>query len=286
MKIGVSGISPGGFGRYGERALERMRSFGFAALDYNLSDTEAEIYKIPDGEARARLLRLRADCDAADIEICQTHGPWRWPPRDFTPEDRAERMASMKKSIAMTEILGVENWVVHPIMPFGVEDIGSGNEKATWDMNVEFMTELLGFAKEHNVTICLENMPMPDFSLGAPEAILRFVKEMNDESFRICLDVGHVTVYRNLNIYEETVRLGSYIRCLHVHDNKQERDLHLFPGFGRTDWTGFMRALSEIGYDGVFNLETAPPESLSDELFEKAVELEIGIARGLLGFRG
>ena len=286
MKIGVNGISAGAFGRYGDKALEKMRSFGFEALDYNLSDTESEIYKISEEEARARLLALKADCDAAGIEICQTHGPWRWPPRDFTPEDRAERMASMKKSIAMTAILGVKNWVVHPIMPFGIEDIDSGNEKATWDMNVEFMTELLGFAKEHNVTICLENMPMPDFSLGAPEAILRFVKEMNDESFRICLDVGHVTVYRNLNIYEETKRLGSYIRCLHVHDNKQERDLHLFPRFGRTDWEGFMKALSEIGYDGVFSLETAPPESLSDELFEKAAELEIGIVRELLGYRG
>ena len=47
-----------------------------------------------------------------------------------------------------------------------------------------------------------------------------------------------------------------------------------------------MKALSEIGYDGVFSLETAPPESLSDELFEKAAELEIGIVRELLGFRG
>ena len=64
----------------------------------------------------------------------------------------------MKKSIRAASILECKNWVIHPIMPFGVEDIDTGDAEKTWDMNVAFMKELLKTAKEYGVTICLENM--------------------------------------------------------------------------------------------------------------------------------
>ena len=112
----------------------------------------------------------------AGISIHQAHGPWRWPPRDLTAEDRAERMEKMKRSIYIAHLLGCPNWIVHPIMPFGIEDLDTENAAKTWEMNVEFMTELLKTAKEYDVTICLENMPMTKFSMATPEKILEFVR--------------------------------------------------------------------------------------------------------------
>jgi sugar phosphate isomerase/epimerase len=37
-----------------------------------------------------------------------------------------------------------------------------------------------------------------------------------------------------------------------------DRDFHLFPTKGIIDWPGFMKALQNIDFQGVFSLETAP----------------------------
>ena len=86
-------------------------------------------------------------------------------------EDRKERMEKMKKSIRYTAVLGCKYWVIHPIMPFGVCEKDTEDAQKTWDMNIEFMSELLKVAKEVGVTICFENMPMLQFSLAKPDKI-------------------------------------------------------------------------------------------------------------------
>lgn len=188
-------------------------------------------------------------------------------------------MEKMKKSIRLTSAIGCKYWVIHPIMPFGLEDNGTELAKNTWDMNIEFMTELVKTAKEYNVVICLENMPMLDFSLSTPEDILRFVRTIYDDNFKICLDTGHVSAFNNLNLADEVRRLGKEIKVMHIHDTKQSRDLHLMPYFGRTDWDDFAKALGEVGYEGVFSLETAPASRLPDYIYEPMCKLLFDIAK-------
>lgn len=262
--------------RWGDEKYDKLRRFGYDAVDLNISDTDKPIYNCTDEEFNRRLLKEKTLAEKAGVEINQIHGPWRWPARDFSEQDRAERMEKMKKSIYVASVFGCKNWVVHPIMPFGTEDIGSGNEQKTHDMNLEFMTELLDYAKSYDVTICLENMPMPKFSLGSPEQILNIVKEINDEHFKICLDSGHVSVYPNLSPGDEVRRLGNEIRVLHIHDNMFERDLHLMPYYGIIDWEDFSKALEDIGFDGVFSLESTVSDKLPDDVFE---QMYISLAR-------
>lgn len=175
----------------------------------------------------------------------------------------------MKKSIRATAVLGCKNWVIHPIMPYGVSDINTENVQKTWDMNIEFMSELLETAKEYDITICLENMPFLDFSLSKPADILRFVKTINDEHFKICLDTGHVSVFNKLSLGDSVRELDDEIRVLHVHDNKFSQDLHLIPYSGIIDWEDFAKALKEINFKGVFSLEAAPSAKLTTPLFEE-----------------
>lgn len=272
MRLGIESdsLNKGSYGRFGENVYKKLAALGYAASDFNSADTDTELYTLPFEEVEAILLKEKALAAEAGILIDQVHGPWRWPCRDFTEEDRAERMEKMKKSIRIAAVLGSENWVVHPIMPFGVEEAETPDAEKTWELNVVFMRELLEEAKKYGITICLENMPMLDFSLAKPEMILKLVEEINDPLFRICLDTGHVSVFDDLDLAEETRRLGKYIRVTHIHDNKQNRDLHLFPMFGRLDWPSFAKALKDIEYDGVFLLEVNPPKTLPDELFEEA----------------
>lgn len=96
------------------------------------------------------------------------------------------------------------------------------------------------------VTVCLENMPMQNFSLSKPEKILEFVRE---------------------------------IKVLHVHDNTGEKDTHQVPYTGIIDWEDFGRALQDINFDGVLSMETAPQADLADDEFEKRSREIAAIAR-------
>jgi len=210
---------------------------------------------------------------SAGLFVSQTHGPWRWPVDDATEESRAERLSKMKKAVKMTAMFGAEYFVIHPIMPYGVDDLSAGRENETWELNLSFMDKLLSEAKQNSVTVCLENMPMRGFSLASPEAILRFVREMNDTHFKICLDSGHAAIFCREALGDAVRLLGDEIKVLHVHDNHFSSDLHLMPFTGRTNWADFSKSLYDIDFDGVLSLETAPPAALPTPLFEQTGKL-------------
>lgn len=116
---------------------------------------------------------------------------------------------------------------------------------------------LLKTAKEYDITICLENMPMPQFSLGSPQAVLDFVKAINDDQFKICLDTGHVAIFPDLTPANVLRQMGTEVRAFHIHDNDGIRDLHKVPYNGVIDWKDFGRALRETKCKAVFSYETA-----------------------------
>lgn len=285
MRIGISASSLDreGFGRFGDETYLKLRAHGFDCTDFNMADTNSLLYNGDLTQAEETLRKERTLAEAAGIEINQVHGPWRWPPQDGTEEDRKERMEKMKKSIYLTTVLGCKNWVVHPIMPFGIEDLDKGEDLRTWAMNFAFMEELLETAKANDITICLENMPMPKFSMATPKEILNFVQQIGDAHFKICLDTGHVSVFPELDLAEETRRLGNEIRTLHVHDNRYNCDMHLNPYDGVINWESFGKALRDIQFEGVFSLETAPGSKLPDALFEEKSRHLLHICKFITG---
>ena len=103
---------------------------------------------------------------------------------------------------------------------------------------------------------------------------------MND-NLRICLDTGHANVF-NLNVAEEVRKIKDKLQVLHVHDNNFGIDSHLFPYFGTVKWKEFGKALTDINFNGVFSLETEPPSSLSDELFEKTGKFLCDLAKSIV----
>ena len=278
MRIGVY---TGRLSRWGEKRYQMLRSIGYSCVDFNMANTNNFPYNLDGKEFEESFLNERKLAAEAGIEIHQVHGPWRWPPEDFSPENRIERMEKMQRSIRAAWLLGAKNWVVHPLVPFGIEDIGTGNEQATWDINVEFMQQLLTTAKEYDVTICLENMPMPKFSLGSVSDILRFVKRINDRHFKICLDTGHVAVFPGGSPADALSKLGSEVRVLHIHDNDGKSDLHKIPFEGIIDWVDFAKALYEVNYHGVFSYETAPSATVSIEEAEQIYKQMIEIAKNI-----
>lgn len=266
MKIG---IGLGSHERWGEQRYQKLKEHGFSCIDYNMMSTSHFPYCSSIKETEKRLIDEKNLAQESDVEIYQVHGPWQWPPNDSTKELRDIKLEHIKRSLWATSLLGCKNWVIHPIMPCGIDEKGTEKAKVTLDINLDFMQKALVIAKQYGITICLENMPMRNFSLATPYEILDFVKIINDDNFKICLDTGHIATFPELSAANALRDLGSKIRAFHIHDSICDRDLHLFPFFGITDWKDFSKALKEINYQGGFCLETAPPNNLPNDIYEE-----------------
>ena len=266
----------------GEYSFERLKKYGYECGDFQMANTDDEIYHVSDEEFVKRLETVKGYADKNGIEIHQMHGPWVWPPREETEEGRKERFEKMSKSISAAPILGCKYWVIHPMLPFGIYDIHLNKEKETWDFNLEYFSRLTEVAKKHDVTICLENMPWNSYSIATPYRIVELVKVVNDEHFQCCLDTGHVACFNNYPVGDAVRTMGKHLKVLHVHDN-HGGDSHELPYLGKIDWEGFYRGLCDIGYDGVFNFECQPPHwvmnSVSSDYMEKAL---VAIAKQIL----
>lgn len=281
MKTGVVlKFYESGYNRYGDEKYRKIKEHGFDCVDFSIMNTETELYETTKERFTDILLHEKQLSEDAGVKIHQLHGPWRIP-KDNTEEDRQERMDKMKKSIRAASILGVKYWVIHPLMPCGMDDLNTGLAEKTWEINLKFMRELLKTAKEYNVTICFENMPMQNFSISTPEKILQFVREINDENFKICLDTGHVARFGISKMGEVIRLLGDNVKVLHTHDNSGEQDSHQFPYAGIIDWEDFSQTLKEINFNGVLSMETAPGAALPDNEFERQSKELACIARKL-----
>ena len=137
------------------------------------------------------------------------------------------------------------------------------------------ITHAKAFAKEYGVVINFENLPFIHLPINNCKQILDFVKWVDRDNFKVCLDTGHALVSGEQP--GEAVRLfgKEYLRTLHVHDNDGTGDYHKLPGDGIGDWVDFGKALNEIGFDGALSLETmVHPRDLTPEEWDaKAREL-------------
>lgn len=250
-----------------EQGLKRLKAHGYDCVDYqDFIDTNNSIFQLDEDDFKKELLKVKDAVTNAGLEISQSHGPWRWPIQDATPEDRAERFEKMAKAIRGTALLGCKNYVIHAIMPFGCASV----EKADlmWDMNYEFMGRLCKIAEDNDVIICFENLPFPKLSLAYVTGVLKFVKNMALPNFKVCLDTGHCTITKESPA--DAVRLlgKEYLQTLHVHDNNGVNDCHWIPYTGVIDWGDFAKALQEINFEGTVSLETHVPFGIPRDIIE------------------
>ena len=252
MKLG---ITSGYLKKYGvEAGAKRLKAHGYDCTDYqNFINTETEFFQLPENEFKKQLLEEKKIISDAGIIIHQTHGPWRRP-QDATEADRAERFDAMSKAIRGTAYLGCDKFIIHPIMPFG----GNSPEQpeVMKAINFEFMSRLTEVAKEYGVTICYENMPFPLLPIANTKQIVDFARKIGSDNFKVCLDTGHCLVCGESPADAVRYIGKDLLAAMHVHDNDGKSDKHLIPGNGIADWDAFADALYEIGFDGVFSLET------------------------------
>lgn len=261
----------------------KMANDGFEAVDFQtFVNTEDKLFEGSVTDFETKLKAEKKAADDAGISIYQTHGPWRWPVHDSTPEERAERMEKMKLSLYGTAVLGCKYMALHPIMPFGPEMPEPTNHAKFYEMNREFYSELIKEAEKDDVVICFENMPMFHLPTASPTKTAEFIRSFESEHFKMCLDTGHGFMLREEPGY--SVRnCKDIIKILHVHDNDSHGDYHWLPYKGRINWADFTDSLSELDEDVVLLLECGIPKKMPEAALDSCRKSLARVALTLAG---
>ena len=276
MKLGITDYY---LKRYGlSDGARRMASDGYEYVDYQLADITSELYTARDEDFLRMITAIRKELNSAGISVRQIHGPFCKELTQATEDERAVCFEKMTKAMVMAKYLGASYMAIHPLTPFG-----TGGERAgeVVEINRAYYTALAKVAGKLGIVLCLENLPYVDYPLSTVEAVADFVKEIDSPYFKMTLDIGHANIFEG-RISDKIRYAGDLIKIIHAHDNDGSGDLHLHPYDGNVDWADLAEGLFDIGFDGVFNLETTPvkekrlKEGISDEEVRAA---EIALAK-------
>lgn len=283
MLIGINANTVGtnGFAKYwGENSYKKAKEFGFDCIDFGIlgSSVGTDFYnKFYKGDEKTReeiLLLAKKQADEAGVILYQSHAPCISLGRSLEEEEINTLISDIQTTIRACHMVGCKYLVVHPFMPNSWYDRGKPEAADTFNKNVLYLQKLSDYAEKYGIILCLENMPCHDFCISTPEETLEVIKKVNRENVKMCVDTGHIPAYsRNLDVAEEILKCGEYIKVLHVHDNYGGADQHNFPGMGMIDWTEVMNSLKKIGFDGSFSLELCYPDKFSEPVFEMSARL-------------
>ncbi|MBE6573185.1 MAG: sugar phosphate isomerase/epimerase [Ruminococcaceae bacterium] len=223
-----------------EKAIERLASIGFEALDmafdYWVYSKESPFLS---DDYILWAENLRELSEKKGIPYTHSHCP-----------GGADSGDIIGRTVKAASILGAKYMVLHPM--YREEDQSEITDPERFiRLNAEYTKPWIEKAAEHDVIILSENL-----ETGAsidPRNIVELVKEINSENFGWCYDVGHA----NYMGFKSDILKECDITplSLHIHDNDGGYDDHLIPGDGNIDFNDFTSLLKEIGYRGDCVLE-------------------------------
>jgi len=139
----------------------------------------------------------------------------------------------------------------HVVIHAGVMSQGSMNRA------ISAIKSLAKLAEEYSVILLLENVhPFKRRrEIGTlPQELLKTYHEVNDESLKLVLDIGHAFLsskYYGFDVTEWFDLLSPYIYHMHIHDNHGLRDEHLPLGLGRIDFNGIIDAIKGTNAENI-----------------------------------
>jgi sugar phosphate isomerase/epimerase len=151
---------------------------------------------------------------------------------DPEKRNRIDAMDEIKRAIEVAEYAPFRYLIQH---------IGKSDEyddPRKFEDALGAIEHLRAFARPLGVSLLLENIPN---DLSTPEKLNELIRLLRYDDLGVCFDVGHAhlmsTVHQAFSVLE------GRIRSTHIHDNKRDKDAHLWPGEGTIDWEQTMQSL-------------------------------------------
>jgi D-psicose/D-tagatose/L-ribulose 3-epimerase len=218
---------------------------------------------------KGRIRALSRALGSACVKVVSFHGPFglAYDIGSFDPKGRREALKRHKEHLRYCAQLGATCYVIHPgFESYGYSRGGRWNdakkvgtfprEESTierlWKTNALSLAELADFAADSDVRIALETGPSNMITTLETVHMAKLAKRKN---VGVCVDTDHVNVGGTVKPSDAIRQTGRLLWFLHLNDNKGDGDFHLPPGRGNIDWVAVARALREVSYDGVLNLE-------------------------------
>ena len=191
------------------------------------------------------------------------------PPLNIASLDKKSRIDAMdeiKRAIEVAEQVPFR---------FLIQHIGTSGESFSehkfFDAATSSIEHLQAFAKPLGVRLLLENIPN---ELSTPERLLELVQKAHFDDIGFCFDIGHA--HMEQGVEDAFNGMKDRIRSTHIHDNKKDRDAHLWPGDGNIDWNAAMRFLRSAPLVPalLFEIETEAAGDLPKKFDEVTRKLE------------
>ncbi len=229
-----------------EQAMDRFISAGFSHMEWA---TEHTLMLLEEGSPEKMGRQAATWAKERNFFMPQGHISFK----GGTCDDA--RFEQIKKEVDFFLNAGITYAVIHAN---GGDDLPHEERYARW---VHYFTALCEYVKGTDLTFCLENLGSVPFTHRA-ENILKLIDDCGGKNMGICLDTGHLHLTRLRDGNEQTttefVRIaGDRLKALHIHENNGRADDHQMPFSAKKafDWRELIRALDEIQYQGLFNME-------------------------------
>jgi sugar phosphate isomerase/epimerase len=164
---------------------------------------------------------------------------------------RIEAMDEIKRAIEVAE---------YAPFRFLIQHIGKSDEyddPRKFENALSAIEHLRAFARPLGVSLLLENIPN---DLATPEKLKEIIRLLRYEDLGICFDVGHAHLMSS--VHQAFGILEDRIRSTHIHDNKRDKDSHLWPGEGTIDWEQSMQSLRSATHAPAMLLEIEGEEGM------------------------
>lgn len=249
-----------------EDAIRTIRDAGFDSLDFPIS-----VYSRPlDSPLRRDDWRdwvhhARTITDTIGLPVTQAHASWEQAiPQDFHYEPPYE---IYERTMEACHMLGCRHLIFHPVLYLHRIE-SEALKMRIHDWNVRWFHSLLPLAEKYDIILNLENTfdyrhvqlaGDPAFTYTSAQDMLQLMEGIGSARVQLCLDTGHANI-TGQDIPAMIYAYRGNLSTLHLNDNYGLiqpifEDLHLFPGYGKIEWAPIFKALRDIGYRGVLNIE-------------------------------
>jgi sugar phosphate isomerase/epimerase len=260
-------------------AVRAYEGTGFKHFDYsfyNVLSNKNDPFMGDDW--RSVILAAKEAADELGCDFVQAHAP-----ACRIISDRFDlEIEAAKRSVEACGMLGIKNMVIHSA--FNAAYKYPEDQLEYFRANEPFFRALIPSMEKYGVSILFENTTIKHckdrcyFPIMG-EDLNAFVEFMNHPLFGAAWDVGHANM-DDIDHRGEILTMGKNLRAIHVHDNYGDRDRHLAPFLGTTDYDSIIRGLIESGFEGYFTLEADSffkydrrPASPDDRLAHPTLEI-------------
>lgn len=229
--------------------IKYLADAGFRYIDFNFYDNVDETSEFYKDSWKQHTYDLRDYAEKLGVKFVQAHAP------NFNPLVPGKNWDAVvqitKNTIEACEILGIKNNVIHT----GWD--GHMSTEEYYRRNLEFFQLLFPVMEKTGVSMLIENTTKVNMTINryfvSGKDMSDFIEYANHPLIGACWDTGHANCEGNQ--YYEIMDLGKNLKALHVNDNRGERDEHLMPYCGTTNFDEIINALIDVKYDGYFTFE-------------------------------